>query len=136
MDEGIELESIIAEELVLHKTIYGYGRPLASTDERVPHMLKFAQDNGMKDGKHLKIALQAARILKRDKGLSMNIAGPNCALAADMGFTVEQYHMFMTPVFLAGMTPCLIEARENPAGTFVPIRCDRIEYTGEKDRRW
>lgn len=136
LDDGSDLEQIIEQEMSINKFVYGYGRPLASTDERVPHVIKFARDNGMGDGRHLNLALETFKILKVKKGLCMNVAALYCALGADLGFTKEQFQMFMTPVFWAGMPPCFIEAKENNAGTFLPIRCDRIEYTGPKDLKW
>jgi len=133
---GVELALFIDHELIKNKTIYGYGRPLASSDERIPHVVNFAKEQGLADGQHLKIALELAALMKEKKGLSMNVAAIYTALGADLGFSPEQFHLFMTPCFFAGMPPCYIEAKENPAGSFLPIRCDRIHYSGHKKRSW
>ncbi len=136
MQNGVSFEYFIENEIIQHKVIYGYGRPLASSDERIPHVINFARSLNLGNGTHLNIALELAQYLKKSKGLSMNVAAIYCALCADLGFTAEQFHLFMTPAFSAGMPPCFIEAKENPEGSFLPIRCDRISYTGISKRTW
>jgi citrate synthase len=182
--QGQKLEDFIAQEIEKHKVIYGYGRPLASTDERVRHILLFLSkmgfirlnnlklsklirsilvkiiDSGINIGihlvrvlyrlsgktchlqlrqfktdEHLQIAMQTATILKK-RNLNMNVAAIYSALGADLGFTADQFHLFMTPCFFAGMPPCFIEAKENEPGTFLPVRCDRIKNEGFVERKW
>lgn len=136
LEQKIPFTSFVEHELKEHKVIYGYGRPLASSDERIPHVLNFAQELGLAEGKHLMIALKLAKYMEKSKGLSMNVAAVYCALCADLGFTSEEFHLLMTPAFFAGMPPCFIEAKENPEGSFLPIRCNRISYHGVKKRTW
>jgi citrate synthase len=133
---GVELSDFLNNELARHDTIYGYGRPLHSKDERVFHVVNFAKECGLSGGEHLKIAEQIASLMKKERNVDMNIVAIYAAVAADLGFTPEQFHLFMTPAAFAGMPPCYIEAMENPAGSFLPIRCDRIAYTGPKIRSW
>lgn len=133
---GELLESFIENEISLHKVIFGYGRPLASSDERIPHVVNFARELGLGSGVHTNIALETAQYMKKTKGLSMNAAAIYCALCADLGFSSDEFHQFMTPCFFAGMPPCFIEAKENPEGSFLPIRCDRVTYTGTAKREW
>ena len=45
VSDGGELADFVDAELKQHKVIFGYGRPLASTDERVPHLIKFVKEN-------------------------------------------------------------------------------------------
>ncbi len=130
------LENFIEEEILLHSVIFGYGRPLASSDERISHVVNFARDLDLCSGTHIDIALKTAKYMKKTRGLSINIAAIDAALCADLGFTADEFHQFMTPCFLAGMPPGFIEAKENPEGCFLPIRCDRVTYTGHKKRTW
>jgi len=44
--------------------------------------------------------------------------------------------MFRVPMFLAGMPPCYLEARENNEGALFPLSCDDIHYEGTDPRRW
>lgn len=134
--QGIQIENFIENELLNHHVVFGYGRPLASSDERIPHMINFAQQLNLVSGEHLSIALNTAKYMRKTKGLNMNVAAIYCALCADLGFTADEFHQFMTPCFFAGMPPCFIEAKENPEGSFLPIRCDRISYSGVGKRSW
>jgi hypothetical protein len=58
------------------------------------------------------------------------------ALCADLGFSPTEMHHFQVPVFLAGMSPCFIEAAERAPGTVFPLACDHIAYEGPARRRW
>lgn len=129
------IEAFVDEEIRQRKTLYGYGRPLARIDERIPHTLKLLAELGLDQGRHLRIALRVYHYLKTTKGLSMNIAAINAALSADLGLSPEEHQMFLTLVFVAGMPPCYIDARDRPEGAFFPLRCDGIVYEGTAPRR-
>jgi len=136
LGNGLSLEALVESELKQNKTIYGYGRPLAKMDERVPHTLKLVSELGLDGGKYLKIALDLYQYLKETKGLSMNIAAIDAALAADAGLQPEEYQLFMTPCFIAGIVPCYIDARDKPEGSFFPVRCESIVNKGSIRREW
>jgi citrate synthase len=136
VEDGVALEAFVELELKRHKIIYGYGRPLARTDERIPHTLKRAEALGFAEGRHLKLALAVYRYLHGSKGLSMNIAAIYSALMADLGFSPEENQLFMSPSFVAGMVPCYIDARDRPEGSFFPVRCDSLLYDGCPQRPW
>jgi hypothetical protein len=34
------------------------------------------------------------------------------------------------------MAPCFLEADDQPEGTFLPTRCDRLKYIGPDKRNW
>lgn len=132
--EGVPLATIVAGE----KRIYGYGRPTPELgDERLPHLLALARRLGLADGVHLQIALETEQLLlQKNARLRMNYAGMTSALCADMGFSIAEFHMFRVPLFLAGMPPGYIEARERPEGTLFPIPCRDICYEGAPRRAW
>ena len=136
VDQGMTVEAFVDEEIRQKKTIYGYGRPLARMDERIPHTLKLVAELGLDQGRHLAIALQVYHYLKSTKGLSMNIAAINAALSADLGLSSEEHQLFLTLCFVAGRPPCYIDARDRPAGAFFPLRCDGIVYDGAPRRAW
>lgn len=134
VEAGQPLAALVAQE----KRVYGYGRPTPELgDERLPWLLKLAGETGLDGGPHLRIALETEQILlAKNPRLRMNYAAMTSALCADIGFTVEQFHMFRVPLFLAGMPPGYIEARERPAGTLLPTPCRDIEYVGVARRDW
>ncbi|MDH5181827.1 MAG: hypothetical protein OEY07_19365 [Gammaproteobacteria bacterium] len=136
-DSGVKLEVFIQQELDQGKTIYGFGRPLTGVDERIPHLMSVIKTNGLHEGKFLSLILKTAKYLHQDRRkLQLNVAGIFAGLAADMGFTAEEYNLFIVPLFLAGMPPIFLEASSKPAGTFFPLRCEQIVYHGKQRRRW
>lgn len=134
--QGERLEDVVAQELE-QRRIYGYGRPLAAADERLPWLTDLADELGLAQGPHLRLALAVERILvERAPRLRMNYAALMAALAADLGFSPDEFHHFQIPVFLAGMAPCFVEAAQRPPGAVFPLSCDHIRYGGPAKRRW
>lgn len=136
LDQGQALETIIEQELALGRTIYGYGRPLAKLDERIPHTLIMAQKLGLDKGKHLQLAKDIYHYLKQQKGLSINISAINTAIVADIGLSPEEYQLFLTPCFITGIAPCYVDAQTKPEGAFFPMRCNSVQYHGVVQRKW
>ncbi|WP_020408898.1 citrate/2-methylcitrate synthase [Hahella ganghwensis] len=134
--EGAELGEILLAELKKYRVVYGYGRPLARIDERILHTVKKAKELGFADGEHFQLALEVYRYLRKNKRLSMNVAALDAALCADMGMTPEQYQLFMTPCFIAGMVPCFIDGITKPEGSVFAMRCESIKYSGVEKRSW
>lgn len=133
---GEAVADVVAQELA-QRRIYGYGRPIHATDERLPWLLGIARERGLDGGPHLALAHEVERLLvDRDPALKMNYAAMTAALAADLGLSVTEFHHFQLPMLLAGMTPCYIEAAERPAGTLFPLSCEHIAYEGVAKRRW
>jgi len=134
--QGESLRSFVEAELARGR-IYGYGRPIACIDERLPWVTGIAHELQLDGGPHLHIALEVERLLvERDPKLRMNYAALMSALCADLGFTPTEMHHFQVPVFMAGMSPCFIEAAERAPGTVFPMSCAHIAYEGPGKRRW
>lgn len=136
IEAGIPLEELLQEELDERGVIYGYGRPLAKIDERIPHTIQLVQELGLDQGKYYQLALKIYKYLKVNKGLSMNIAAINTALVADIGLSTEEYQQFLTPCFVTGMAPCYIEARDRNEGAFFPVRCESIVCASHQRKKW
>jgi len=62
VSDGGQLSTFVDSELEQHKVIFGYGRPLASSDERVPHLIQFIKDNPITNQEHFKLAIQVAKL--------------------------------------------------------------------------
>jgi len=136
IEQGTDMEALVLTE-ARERRIYGYGRPINATDERIPWMMALVRRLGLDQGPHLKLAFEIERILvPRNPQLKMNYAALHAALVADMGLSVREYQLLRIPTFLAGMPPCFIEAAEKPEGTLLPIRCDSIAYEGVEKRTW
>lgn len=137
LEEGGSIEECIRQELELHRSIAGYGRPLINGDERNKHMLTLAQNLGLDHGPHLRLAFALEETLLAGRWrMKMNYAALAAALGADIGLSPREYYLFMFPAFLAGMQPCFIEASDRPEGTLYPIPCTNILYGGESRRSW
>ncbi|PWK50732.1 hypothetical protein [Pleionea mediterranea] len=134
--KGISIDRLVDNELSSRGMIYGYGRPLVREDERIPHVIKYANERGFGKGEHLKLALEIEQCLISLKNVGMNIAAVYAGLAADMGFDANEFHRFCTLLVFGGMPPCFIEQEEKPPGSFLPIRCSSIIYQGPNKRRW
>lgn len=137
LDAGRELRGFVEEELK-SRYIYGYGRPIDSRDERLPWLAALAREQGLDQGRHFRMAFEVESILLElgKANLRMNYAGMAAALGADLGLTPREFHIFRTPMFLAGMPPCWLEAAEKPEGTLFPTPCDEIAYEGLPERPW
>lgn len=133
---GETLADVVDQELA-QRRIYGYGRPIHATDERLPWLLGIAREQGLAGGPHVALAQAVERLLvARDERLKMNYAALTAGLAADLGLSVREFHHFQLPMLLAGMTPCYIEAAQRPAGALFPLSCDDVAYEGAPKRRW
>lgn len=138
VDLGQPLRDVVEHELS-SAYIFGYGRPINSSDERLPWLTELARESGYGEGKHLKLAFAIQEFLVEDFGrsnLKMNYAGLVASLAVDLGFTPREWHLFRFPIVLAGMPPCWTEALEKPEGTLFPTPCEAIDYTGRTNRSW
>lgn len=132
---GSRLEHFIEIALKHDKVIYGYGRAKTNGDERVPHMMRFLKEKKLATLPTVELAFDIETILNKKKNLTMNIGALYSAIAIDFGLTQQEYHLFMTLVFSAGIGPCYMDALNKPAGAFFPIRCIQLNYIGDKKRR-
>lgn len=135
-EQGASIEAIVEDEIKARKVIFGYGRPLASIDERVPHTLKKVRELGFGEGACVKLCLEINDYLIETKKIAMNIVALDGAIGADFGFTPEEFHLYMNLCFYSGQPPCYLDALSRPEGSFFPIRCESIVYSGKNRRAW
>jgi hypothetical protein len=134
---GGSLADCVRKELDIHRGIAGYGRPLTSKDERIEPTMQLAAKLGFDQGPHLRLAFEIDDYLTKARWrMRINYAAVAAALAADRGFSPEQYYLCGFPTFLAGMLPCYLEALEQPEGALFPIPCEHIAYAGPEKRIW
>jgi len=120
-----------------HRGIAGYGRPLASGDERIVPIMTLARSLGLDDGPNVRLAFAVDEFLLAGRWrLRMNYGAIAAALCADLGLSSREYYLFMFPAFLAGMPPCYIESAQRPEGTLFPLSCAHISYEGPPKRQW
>lgn len=137
LDNGAELADCVKDELTKQRGIAGYGRPLASGDERIGPIMSLAGKLGLDDGPHLRLAFGVHEFLLAGRfRLCINYGAVTAAICADLGFSLHEYYLFAFPAFLAGMPPCYIESAERPEGTLFPLSCGHILYEGVPKRSW
>lgn len=137
LGSGDDLIDCISEELEMQRGIGGYGRPLINGDERIPHMLELAKNLGLDEGRYLRLALSVEKALLNGRWrMKMNYAALVVALGLDLGLSGQELYLFMFPVFLAGMPPCVTEASTRPEGSLFSLACTDVRYEGVPQRSW
>ena len=112
----------------------GYIRPIAAGDERVAAMQRVAKNLGFEDGPHLTAAYRIQEYLRTTYGESLNLGGYMSAFLLDQGLTPNQGYILYSLCVNGGIHACYEEYQSNPAGSFLPLTCDDIEYVGVKER--
>ena len=136
VEAGAQLAPLVLEEARAHR-VYGYGRPIHSTDERLPWIMALATRLGLERGRHVELAFAVEKVLlPRYPQLRMNYASLHAALIADMGLSAREYQLLRIPTFLAGMPPCVVEAAAKPEGALFPTPCAGVAYEGVARRPW
>lgn len=136
---GSTLLEVLKSEIAQHKYLGGYGRPVATcrVDERIPELLECMRAAGVEQGPYLRLAFAVEQGLQQlGRKLTINYAVMSIAVALDMGFSPLQCYMFMQASFLAGKSPCYLEALERPEGATFPLRCSQVQYRGPARRSW
>ncbi len=135
--KGLSTRDIVAAECSRHggkPQIMGYARPIAKGDERIVAMEKVAGDLGFPVGEHLELAYEIERVLAEEFDESMNINGYMSAFLSDQGFTPQEVYRICAILVASGVTACYIDAFERPPETFLPLRCEDMEYQGPPPR--
>ncbi len=134
---GDTLAQCIDDHLRAGRILAGYGRPLADEDERIAPTMALARELGLANGPHVALCFEIDRVLRaQGKPLRMNFGSLISAFGADFGFTPREYCLLLSPIFLAGMQPCYLEALDKPPGAVFPTPCDGVVYEGAAPRAW
>ncbi len=114
--------------------IMGYARPIAKGDERVEILKKYALKNNMATGDHLALANKIDQVMLEKHNEGININGYGSAILSDFGFTPQEAYYVSTLLTASGITACYLDTKERPAESFLPLRCDDIDYQGPPPR--
>jgi len=131
------LEDLVKKEMKKNRIIPGYGRPLVQNDERIQPLIDKAKTLNLTDGLHFKTAYNVEKTLINSRyRMVMNASGLAAALMADIGISNREYYYYTILAFSAGIIPCHIDAANKKEGTFFPLSCNRLNYTGHETRHW
>jgi hypothetical protein len=114
--------------------ITGYVRPIAKGDERIEVMERVSKQLKFNDGPHIKLAYQIENEIKKRFDEGMNINGYVAAFFSDQGFSANEVYQIFSTVVMSGVTACYLDTLKKPNDSFLPQRCDDIEYLGHEKR--
>jgi citrate synthase len=135
---GVSVEDIIKTYLRgEHKrpVVPGYWRPLMKgVDERVVHMIRVADELGFERGRYLQTCLELSDYLYENYEEGINLAGYITAFLLDSGLAPSEINRLLSMTVMAGVHACYADAADRPALSFLPLRCDDIDYQGVPER--
>lgn len=114
--------------------IVGYIRPIAKGDERIETMERFSEKLGFSEGEHLRLAYKIEKVLMDNFDEGMNINGYMSAFLSDQGFGPSEVYSIYSLMVASGVTACYLDTLNRPPDTFLPLRCDDIDYQGKAAR--
>lgn len=117
-----------------HLVTPGYGRPLATGDERVIAMEAVACELAFESGQHLTFAYELEQYLLDTEARSINLVAYLLAFLLDQHWTLPQIQQLTAAFVMSGVAACYSEAFENPENSFLPLRCEDIDYQGPPPR--
>ncbi|WP_152625324.1 hypothetical protein [Cellvibrio sp. OA-2007] len=130
--QGLSAEQIVASVPARggKPLIIGYIRPIAKGDERIRAMASIAEAYGFPTGPHLQLAMEIERVLQEKYDEGMNINGYVSAVMADHDFCPDEVYQIFTTLVASGVTACYLDTYHQAPDTFLPLRCDDIDYQG------
>lgn len=135
---GVSVEEIVQKEAARHggkPSMMGYARPIAKGDERVPALERVRVEKGFPIGEHLSLAFAINDYIAETFSESINVNGYVSAFWSDQGFTPDEAYRIMAVGVSSGVTACYLDTQSKPAGTFMPLQCDDIDYQGVPPRK-
>lgn len=136
-NQGMSAEQIVNEITQANRGkphIVGYIRPIAKGDERLETMEKVSRQLNLPNGKHLCLAYEIENVLMEKFDEGMNINGYVSAFLSDFEFTPQEIYQMFSMLVASGVTACYVDTYHQPANTFLPLRCDDIDYQGAVHR--
>lgn len=129
-----EIAGIIIDELGSARKIPGFSRPLVNGDERVEACQKLAREFNFSVGPHEDFALSLGDYLFTTHGEAINLGAYSVAVLLDQGFELDDIERQSSTCVQAGVMACYVDAIDRPKGTFMPLRCEDVEYVGVESR--
>ncbi len=136
--QGLTSAEIINEAFAACKGkpyIMGYKRPIAKGDERLEVMEKVGRKLGFEIGEHMLLAYEIEKILMQQFDEGMNINGYMSAFLSDQGFNPQETYQMFSMLVASGVTACYLDTFHRPPNTFLPLRCEDIDYQGAPLRK-
>jgi len=136
-NNGSTVGEIIAQESSLpggKPVIMGFARPVAKGDERIVAMEQLSEELGFHHGEHLSLAYEIEKQLMTEYDEGLNLTGYMAAFLADQGFSPDEACRLCAAIVASGVTACYVDTCEKPPESFLPMRCNDIDYQGKPPR--
>lgn len=114
--------------------ITGFARPIDREDERLVPFAKIQQELGIEVGPYLRFAKELSTYLDTHYNLSMNCGGYASAFLLDHGFTPEEGYKLSAFAVISGAVACFRNLEGQPSNSFLPLKCNDVEYQGKAIR--
>jgi hypothetical protein len=137
IQSGTSIEKLLQDTFAANngkKYVVGYKRPIAKGDERIVTMERVCESLEVPEGPHLKLAFEIEKVLMEEFDESMNIGGYVAALLSDQDFTVDEIYQLLSTLVASGVTACYLDVLHQPTDSFLPLRCDDMDYQGKAPR--
>lgn len=135
--QGISVAQIVTEIADANggkPKIVGYVRPIAKGDERLETMERVSAALGITQGEHLTLAYEIEKYIRDTYDEGMNINGYVAAVLSDNGFTPQEIYQISPVAVASGVTACYQDTIKRPPNSFLPLRCDDMDYQGKAPR--
>lgn len=133
--KGMSAEMIVDEyprrRPYIPPKIPGYARPFAKGDERIHAMERVSAQLGFERGEHLALAYEIEEVLLQKYDEAMNFSAYVAAFLTDQGFSPRELYSIISLAVNTGIHACYSEAADNPPESFLPMRCEDIDYQGK-----
>lgn len=114
--------------------IPGFHRPVAVGDERVAVLRRLVDQLGLVPGEHVELALEIHAYLHERHGEEINSGGYMAAMLLDLGLSPDEQYRVLSVGIAAGAMACYVDTMEREAESFLPMRCDDVDYQGPAPR--
>lgn len=114
--------------------IVGYIRPIAKGDERIEAMERISVQLNFTTGEHLILAYELEKVMLKNYDEGMNINGYVAAFLTDQEFDGREIYQMFSMLVASGVTACYLDTLRRPPDTFLPLRCEDIDYQGPLQR--
>ena len=134
---GLSVSEIVAKEATLpggKPILIGYARPVAKGDERIEALERVAARQGFERGEHLRLAYRIDCYLEEHYDERINFGGYAAAFFADQGYAPAESEEILATLVASGVTACYVDAAGRAPESFLPMRCDDIDYQGKPPR--
>lgn len=134
IDGGQSVADFVHSKRSAKGRIPGFARPLAKGDDRVGALQALADSLGFTPGPNQNLAYAIHDYIQRRYGDAMNMGGLTVAFFLDQGFKVKEIVRLFSLLVSGGVHASFAEYRDQPVNSFLPLRCDDIDYLGVSER--